>query len=379
MRSEESVDARTDGVVPAVSIQGVTRRFGDVLALDDVDLDVRAGEFMSILGPSGCGKTTLLRIIGGFEAPDSGAAFINGANMARVPPNKRPANTVFQRYALFPHMTVRDNVAFGPALRRRPKEEIRAKVDSLLQLVRLEEYGERLPAQLSGGQAQRVALARALANDPIVLLLDEPLAALDLKLRQAMHVELRQIQQSVGSTFLYVTHDQEEALSMSDRITLMNAGRIEQIGPPIEVYRNPRSRFVSGFIGEANLFDGRVLAIRHSATGTTVDVNIGLGTIEVVQRTDVVAGQAVSVCVRPEAMTLLAATADASATPNRLPGRVKSTVFLGPAVRYLINIQERREIMVQADASDVAPLHAAGDPVVVTWPTTVGTLIPRAR
>jgi ABC-type Fe3+/spermidine/putrescine transport system ATPase subunit len=359
-------------------VRGVSRRFGDVTALDDVSLDVRRGEFMSILGPSGCGKTTLLRIIGGFETPDAGAVVLGGVDMARVPPQRRPANTVFQRYALFPHMSVGENVGFGLALRRRPKSELREKVESLLRLVHLEGFHDRMPAQLSGGQAQRVALARSLANDPVVLLLDEPLAALDLKLRQAMHVELRQIQRTVGSTFLYVTHDQEEALSMSDRIILMNAGRIEQIGPPIEVYRNPRSRFVSSFIGEANLFEGRVASAGQADADDPIPAEVDCGGMRIRVRPSAAAeaGDAVSVCIRPESMTLRSPDAARVATgDNVLTGVVASTVFLGPAVRYFVDIGDGRLVTVHADAGQGDPLFSPGDPVLVVWSATLGTLI----
>lgn len=374
-------EASTTGT-PAVSVRGLSRRFGDVVALDCVSLDVRAGEFLSILGPSGCGKTTLLRIIGGFEVPDSGTVFINGESMARIPSHRRPANTVFQRYALFPHMSVGQNIAFGLSLRRRPKEEIQQKVEAMLRLVRLEGYADRAPSQLSGGQAQRVALARALANDPVVLLLDEPLAALDLKLRQAMHVELREIQRSVGSTFLYVTHDQEEALSMSDRVTLMNQGQIEQVGSPVDVYRNPKSRFVSSFIGEANLFEGVVSSLESAAgeSGRSARVNIGMTTVDVSHSVDVALDRPVILCVRPEAMELRAPSeASLAGARNCLPGKVRSSVFLGPAIRYLVEVGDGRLVMVQSDAGDAGPIFSHADEVVVTWSKTSGTLIPDER
>jgi spermidine/putrescine transport system ATP-binding protein len=377
---DEVVELSPAAATPAVTIREVTRRFGDVVALDGVSLDVRPGEFLSILGPSGCGKTTLLRIIGGFEVPDSGFVEINGARMARVPSHRRPVNTVFQRYALFPHMSVGQNVAFGLNLRRRPKAQTREKVESMLRLVRLDGYADRMPSQLSGGQAQRVALARALANDPVVLLLDEPLAALDLKLRQAMHVELREIQRTVGSTFVYVTHDQEEALSMSDRVTLMNEGHVEQIGPPIEVYRNPRSRFVSSFIGEANLFDGTVVSLNPSTPSNearSVLVSIGTQTVEAPHAAEVTIGQTINLCVRPEAMELRRpGEGSLPNAANGLPGKVRSTVFLGPFVRYLVEVGDERVVMVQADAGAEKPIYSDGDEVVVAWPTSSATLIP---
>ena len=250
-----------------VAVEDVHRTFGRVEALRGVSFGAARGEFVSILGPSGCGKTTLLRIIAGFEMPDSGVVLVEGKDVTATPPHRRPVNMVFQRYALFPHMTVAENIGFGPRIHRRGRRETASRVEELLRLVHLEGYGGRSITQLSGGQAQRVALARALANEPPVLVLDEPLAALDRKLRQSMHLELRQIQQSLGSTFVYVTHDQEEALTMSDRIILMNGGVIEQVGTPVELYMAPKSRFVSSFVGDTNLFEAEVTACTQSDPG----------------------------------------------------------------------------------------------------------------
>src|SRR5574338_449601 len=243
---------------PAIVFEGVSRHFGDVRAVDNVSLEIRDGEFFSMLGPSGSGKTTCLRLIAGFERPDSGKILLYGQDVSRLPPYERPVNTVFQDYALFPHMTVGDNIAYGLMLKKVPREERIKRVDEMLDLVRLPGLFHRKPSQLSGGQRQRVALARALINRPKVLLLDEPLGALDLKLRQQMQIELKALQRKLGITFIFVTHDQEEALTMSARIAVFNEGRIEQIGTPAEMYEHPATPFVAGFVGVSNLIGGEL-------------------------------------------------------------------------------------------------------------------------
>src|SRR5918997_5500365 len=252
-----------------VELRGLTKRFDDVVAVDAIDLHVDAGEFLSLLGPSGCGKTTTLRLIAGFERPDEGAVLIGGEDVVRLPPYRREVNTVFQSYALFPHLRVIDNVAYGLKQRGFSKEERRDRARAMLELVRLPEVETRKPRQLSGGQQQRVALARALVMEPKVLLLDEPLGALDLKVRKQLQIELKRIQERVGITFVYVTHDQEEALAMSDRVAVMNEGRIEQIGTPREIYDAPATQFVADFIGETNFvrLDGRTVAVRPERMG----------------------------------------------------------------------------------------------------------------
>ncbi|MGL6278556.1 MAG: ABC transporter ATP-binding protein, partial [Gaiella sp.] len=237
---------------PDIRLRGVTKRYGDVVAVNAVDLEIAQGEFFTMLGPSGSGKTTTLRMIAGFELPDDGTIELAGEDVSRLPPYDRPVNTVFQDYALFPHMTVQQNVEYGLMVKKVPKDDRRRRAGHVLDVVRLTGLGDRKPSQLSGGQRQRVALARALVNNPRVLLLDEPLGALDLKLRQEMQTELKAIQQDVGITFVYVTHDQEEALTMSDRLAVFSEGRIEQIGPPAEVYEHPRSEFIAGFVGVSN-------------------------------------------------------------------------------------------------------------------------------
>ena len=242
--------------IASVAFENVVRAFGEVRAVDDVNLEIRDGEFFTMLGPSGSGKTTCLRMIAGFDRPTSGKVFLHGADVTHLPPYERDVNTVFQDYALFPHMTVGENIAYGPMIRKTPKVERQQRVDKMLELVRLPGYANRKPSQLSGGQRQRVALACALINEPRVLLLDEPLGALDLKLRQQMQVELKGLQQRLGITFIFVTHDQEEALSMSDRIAVFNQGKVEQIGTPAEIYEQPQTVFVAGFVGTSNLLEG---------------------------------------------------------------------------------------------------------------------------
>ena len=256
--------APPDAGAPDISVRGLTKRYGDVVAVDGIDLDIQAGEFFTMLGPSGSGKTTTLRMIAGFEIPDEGTIQLAGEDVSRLPPYDRPVNTVFQDYALFPHMTVQQNVEYGLMVKKVKKGERRARAAEALEMVRLAGYGDRKPAQLSGGQRQRVALARAIVNRPKVLLLDEPLGALDLKLRQQMQIELKSIQREVGITFVYVTHDQEEALTMSDRLAVFNDGRIEQVGPPADVYEHPQSEFIAGFVGVSNVIerDGRRYTVR---------------------------------------------------------------------------------------------------------------------
>ena len=290
-----------------IRIVGVRKRYGEVAAVDGVDLDVARGEFFTMLGPSGSGKTTTLRMIAGFERPDEGRIELGGTDVSRRPPFDRPVNTVFQDYALFPHMTVQQNVEYGLRVRKVAKSERRAKASEALARVRLEGYGARKPGQLSGGQRQRVALARAIVNTPRALLLDEPLGALDLKLRQELQIELKQLQQELGMTFVYVTHDQEEALTMSDRIAVFNQGRIEQIGSPAEMYEHPATTFVAGFIGTSNILE------RGGRTFT----------------------------VRPEKIRLLPFEAGEGE-----PGTVRATAYLGPSTKFVVALDEGGELTV---------------------------------
>ncbi|MFI1767150.1 ABC transporter ATP-binding protein [Streptomyces sp. NPDC020800] len=311
---------------PAVRLDGVSKQFADSYAVHRLDLDIEAGHFFSLLGPSGCGKTTSLRMIGGFSNPTEGSVLLAGEDVTALPPNRRNVNTVFQSYALFDHLSVADNVAFGLRRKGVTKTEIRQRVGEMLELVQLAGLADRGPCTLSGGQRQRVALARALVNRPAVLLLDEPLAALDLKLRRQMQVELKQIQREVGITFVFVTHDQDEALTMSDRIAVMNEGRIEQCGTPEDVYEHPATQFVASFMGTSNLMTG---------TYRSGEVALDQGpALPVGARTGIADGTAVSVSVRPEKIWL----SDFEPGMSMLSGVVRDTVYSGPTTTYLIEL-----------------------------------------
>ncbi|MBW9214239.1 ABC transporter ATP-binding protein [Mumia sp. zg.B53] len=346
-----------------VSLSGIRKTYGTVTAVDGVDLDIAEGEFLSLLGPSGCGKTTLLRVIGGFEEPDEGDVLLSGTSVVGVPPNRRAVNTVFQAYALFPHMTVAENVAYGLRQRRAgqprlAKAVIAERVREALALVRMSDYAERRPKKLSGGQQQRVALARAIVNRPDVLLLDEPLSALDRNLREQMQVELKLIQRQVGITFVFVTHDQAEALSMSDRIVVMNAGRIEQVGTPEEVYGAPATAFVAGFIGTQNFADGIVKDGAVVADGVTfVPESSALDGMD--------DGVAARVAVRAEAVTVTADEPVVGA-PNVVAGTLASTSFLGDVVQHVVLGEEGREVLARTPAS-TSPALATGSTVWATW------------
>jgi spermidine/putrescine transport system ATP-binding protein len=323
--------AAADADAAAVALHGVTKRFHGgkgaepVVAVDDLDLDIRDGEFFSLLGPSGCGKTTTLRMIAGFEYPSAGSIRIFGEEVGLEPPNKRPVNTVFQSYALFPHMTIEQNIAFGLEMQDLPREEITRRVGEVIELVQMQGREQRKPKQLSGGQQQRVALARALVNHPKVLLLDEPLGALDLKLRQAMQLELKRIQEQVGITFVYVTHDQEEALTMSDRIAVMDGGRLLQVGDPQAIYDRPRTRFVADFIGDTNLVPATVLdpTTARLPDGTTIRV-----------ASDRAPGSDVTVAIRPERLGLWHADAERDQRLDATTMRIERVTFLGNSIAY---------------------------------------------
>ena len=352
----------------AVDIQQVSKRFGDHAAVDAVSLQIANGEFFSLLGPSGCGKTTTLRMIAGFELPSEGEIVIAGTPMGATPPYRRPVNTVFQNYALFPHMTVAQNIAFGLRMARVPRFEIERRVADALRLVRLESYGERLPKQLSGGQQQRVALARALIKQPSVLLLDEPLGALDQKLRKELQLELRGLQERVGVTFVFVTHDQEEALTMSDRIAVMSGGKVLQVGSPGEIYERPTSRFVADFIGETNFLRGTV--IETSGRRATVRVADGVVVAGIAQQ-PVIAGHEVTLSIRPEKAQLCAARPDGAA--NTLAARVDRVSYIGADTRiYLELAGDQRFVVWEANTQATiapAPLLAHGNHAFITWPT----------
>jgi len=331
--------------VPDIDVRlvDVTKSFGpDAVAVDHISLEVSAGEFFSLLGPSGCGKTTTLRMIGGFEEPTSGLIELQGEDVTWLPPFKRNVNTVFQNYALFPHLTIYENVAFGLRRRKVSGAEVRQRVPAMLELVQLRGFDKRKPAQISGGQAQRVALARALINRPAVLLLDEPLGALDLKLRKQMQVELKRIQQEVGITFVYVTHDQEEAMTMSDRVAVMNRGKYEQLAAPVELYERPATRFVAGFLGASNLLRGRVEGVDGAYSVVRLD---GSNVVRV--STALLAGRTrVDVGVRPEKIRLLETTDPVPAGANTLSGRVRSALYTGVSTQYQVDLPDGSNVVV---------------------------------
>ena len=329
---------------PAVRLEGVVKRFGDVVAVDGVDLDVREGEFFSMLGPSGSGKTTCLRMIAGFETPTAGRIALGGKYVTGLAPYEREVNTVFQDYALFPHMTVADNVGYGLMVRKVPRAERQRLVADALEMVRLPEFGQRKPAQLSGGQRQRVALARALVMRPKVLLLDEPLGALDLKLRQAMQIELKEIQEEVSLTFIYVTHDQEEALTMSDRLAVFNRGRIEQVGSPAEVYERPATGFVAGFVGVSNVLEG--------------------------QAAEAIAGDPHPFTIRPEKISMHELDAPVEGDSCTATGHVREVVYLGATTRYVVELDVGGSLVVMQQnltTSSMEALQVRGKAVRLIW------------
>jgi len=351
-------------MVWAVELREVSKRFGDVEAVHQVSLQIRDGEFFSLLGPSGCGKTTTLRIIAGFERPTHGEVYIKGERMNEIPPFHRPVNTVFQHYALFPHMTVFENVAFGLEMKRLPRAEIRRRVEEALRLVRLAGLENRYPRQLSGGQQQRVALARALVNRPAVLLLDEPLGALDLKLRKEMQLELKALQHQVGITFIYVTHDQEEAMTMSDRIAVMNQGRVLQVGTPVEIYERPATRFVADFIGETNFLEGRVVDREEGAVRVEIEgLPVFAAPVEGVRR-----GQTVTVAIRPERIRLSAE--EPEGLPNRYPGVIEEVLYIGTDTLLRVRVGERIGLRVRTQNQDgdaALQRYRPGTGIWVAW------------
>jgi putative spermidine/putrescine transport system ATP-binding protein len=348
--SEQSAASRSNAAVAqaerpvAVRLDRVEKRFGDVVAVDGIDLDVRDGEFFSMLGPSGSGKTTTLRMIAGFELPTAGRILLHGEDVSRRAPFERDVNTVFQDYALFPHMSVGQNVEYGLMVKKVPRAERRTRVTDALSMVRLQGFEARRPSQLSGGQRQRVALARALVNRPRVLLLDEPLGALDLKLREEMQIELKAIQLEVGITFIYVTHDQEEALTMSDRLAVFNRGRIEQVGSPAEVYERPATAFVAGFVGTSNLLTGDAAQSIVGSEGTFT--------------------------IRPEKIHLADPDAAVGSDESSARGRIRSVVYLGSDTRYVVALDAGGELVVTQQnlaTSSMEALAAQGKAVRLIW------------
>ena len=356
-----------------LEIKNVTRRFGDFTAVDGVSLAIEAGEFFTLLGPSGCGKTTLLRMIAGFDLPDGGSIFLDGVDLSDRPPEARPVRTVFQSYALFPHMTVDGNVAFPLQMAKTPEREIAGKVAAALEDVRLVGFGKRYPHELSGGQKQRVAIARALVTHPTVLLLDEPLAALDAKLREEMQIELINMQHEVGITFVYVTHDQTEALALSHRIAVMNAGHVEQEDEPSRIYGFPRTRFVADFIGHCNLLSGPVAA---SAGGVvTVDVP-GLGPVRVATETAADAGMRGTVALRPEKIRI-GASAPADTLGNGGEGEVAEMLYMGEVNVYIVDTAGggKVEALLANSETGRTKFFEAGDMVEMSWPVAAGHFI----
>jgi spermidine/putrescine transport system ATP-binding protein len=344
-----------------VELVDLVKRFGDVTAVDGISVHVSGGEFFSLLGPSGCGKTTTLRLIGGFERPDGGRILLDGRDMAQTPPHKRPVNTVFQSYALFPHLSVGDNVAFGLRFKGVPKDEAAKRVAGVLGLVRLEGFEGRRPTQLSGGQQQRVALARALILNPDVLLLDEPLGSLDAKLRKALQLELKAIQQEIGITFVYVTHDQEEALTMSDRIAVMNEGRIVQVGDPRQIYEEPETAYVADFLGVSNLMDAQ-------ARGRNPDgqSRVMIGDVEVAAaQGDVEATGAVKLVIRPERARI---EEQGAAGANRIPAMVDRTVYVGSTMQVIARLPGGQMVQVLIPNRGGAEAYPQGTPISLFLP-----------
>ncbi len=353
-----------------IKLEGVSKRYGDFVALHETSFAIGHGEFFAMLGPSGCGKTTTLKMIAGFEQPTTGRVLLDGADVSDVPAYKRNVNTVFQQYALFPHMSVFDNVAFGPRSKKKDESQVRKDVMEMLEIVRLSDFAQRKPSQLSGGQQQRVALARALVNYPSALLLDEPLAALDLKLREAMQIELKRIQREVEISFIFVTHDQHEALTMSDRIAVMSAGHVEQIGTPEEIYRNPSSLFVAGFIGSANLLAGTV----ESASGSEYVVTLKSGAkVKVLhQGSTYAAGAKVSLMLRPEALNPVAGSRGDGLS---LEGTLTDRVYEGATDRLVVRLADGTELVCLTDSDAKVAHKVVGDNVTIDWQPQAGYLL----
>ena len=351
-----------DGSI-AIALEGVCKRFGKAEAVRDVNLAIAEGEFFSLLGPSGCGKTTTLRMIAGFEVPDEGRIVLQGQDVTKVLPSRRPVNMVFQQYALFPHMSIYDNIAFGLKVKRVPRSQHEGRIREMLRIVELEGFERRRPRQLSGGQQQRVALARALVNRPAALLLDEPLGALDVKLRKQMQLELKRIQHDLGTTFVYVTHDQDEALAMSDRIAVMNGGLVEQIGGPREIYEHPQTAFVADFIGSLNALDLTV----DELVGDYALVRLGEGERVVVpMEGDVRAGASIRVAVRPERVQIGPAASSTPEGGSRLEGTIAEIVYLGMYTQFHVDTRAGRVISNRLADELLAPLEV-GSHVALSW------------
>ncbi|GAA1983639.1 ABC transporter ATP-binding protein [Nocardiopsis rhodophaea] len=370
-----AADAAARADAPAISLEGVAKTYRTghetVTAVCGIDLTIPQGEFFSLLGPSGCGKSTTMRMIAGFEEPTAGTVRLAGQDVTHGPPNRRDVNMVFQSYALFPHMTVYDNIAFGLRRKKLSEPEIRRRVGEMVELVELGGREKTRPGRLSGGQQQRVALARALVNRPSALLLDEPLGALDLKLRQAMQIELKRIQRDIGITFVYVTHDQGEALTMSDRIAVLNQGIIEQLGTPAEIYERPATRFTAGFIGTSNLLTGTVAERRGD--GAVLDLGEAG---RVIAATDAAPGDEIDVTVRPEKITL--AAEEPTGEWSRLRGTVTEVVYRGSTTHYTVRADNGAQIVVfRQNACDASALSSRGDKVWLSWRPESAYVLPR--
>ncbi len=358
---------------------GISKSFGPVRAVDGVSLEIGKGEFFSLLGPSGCGKTTLLRMVAGLETPDCGRVLLDGVDITDLPPNRRRVNTIFQSYALFPHLDVWENIAFGLKIAKRPRKEIESEVERMLHLIQMEEHAHKRPHQISGGQKQRVAVARALVNRPQVLLLDEPLAALDLKLRQRMLMELDLIHDEVGITFLYVTHDQGEAMSLSDRIAVMSGGRVEQVGTPAEIYESPRSSFVAAFIGDTNFFEGRVVeVVDREYSRMTID---GFPPVLCFNDRQIGVGNPVYLSVRPEKIHISAERPPADTRYNVVEGEVDDVIYLGSHTRFWVRSHDYRLAVIQQHGRfllDQQPIRWR-DRVWLRWHADDGFMLERYR
>ncbi|WP_112965020.1 ABC transporter ATP-binding protein [Agrobacterium sp. fls2-241-TYG-188a] len=351
----------------------LVKRYDETLAVDDLNLTVNAGEFVSVLGPSGSGKTSILSMVAGFERPSSGEILIGSRNVTQLAPNDRDIGMVFQKYALFPHLTVRQNIAFPLKLKKRWKERWRSRADEMLELVQLASFADRLPAQLSGGQQQRVAVARALAFEPPLMLMDEPLGALDKKLREAMQIEIKRIQQSVGATILYVTHDQEEALTMSDRVAIMKSGRVVQIGTPVELYRAPKSMFVADFVGRMNFLDGDRLFTKEGGQQIRLSENTVLTMLADcgIQTDSSGEEERVTIALRPE---LIGIEARKERKPNRIPGVIEHSIFMGAHNVLIVRLSLPGRPAVEAQIphfSSVEPFKSGQEVDVIIEPTTL--------
>lgn len=357
---DESKTSAIKSTQDMIILTNLRKQYGDFVAVENTTLNVKKGEFLTFLGSSGCGKTTTLRMIAGFEDPTEGSILIGGKHAEHLPPNKREVNTVFQNYALFPHLTIRENIAFGLKLQKVKKAEIKERVENIIKLVKLEEHADKSPDQLSGGQKQRVAIARAIVNNPKVLLLDEPLGALDLKLRKEMQLELKQLQRELEITFIYVTHDQEEALTMSDRIVVMNKGRIEQVGTAHEIYERPQTKFVAQFIGETNLFEDVEILEKN---GNNYVVAIGSEKVSTDSMKDFKPGEKVHISIRPENMKL-------SRTP--MEGRESiavtydSNIYVGNISKFVVFTDQGRRLTASEFSEDAGTFNK-GDKVYINW------------